>query len=148
MLAAIKPYAPRKLLALSAAFMLLLSGCASDQAHYAAQVKTVLPSDVAGCSLIGPVDTGARATIENARFDLQVKAGQLGASHLVETYAYARPINRLSRDMMGIALSGRAYLCPEGVGPTQSNPEAYQVLPYDLPHPEVNNDDPFYHLFY
>ena len=73
---------------------------------------------------------------------------RLGATHLVESYAYARPINRLSRDMMGIALSGRAYLCPEGVGPAKSDPKAYQVLPYDLPHPEVNDDDPFYHLFY
>ncbi len=127
---------------------LLIGGCVSNQAQYAAQVKTVWPQDVAGCSFLGTVDTGARATIENARFDLQVLAGRLGATHLVESYAYARPINRLSRDMMGIALSGRAYLCPEGVGPAKSDPKAYQVLPYDLPHPEVNDDDPFYHLFY
>lgn len=125
-----------------------IGGCVSNQAQYAAQVKTVWPQDVTGCSFLGTVDTGARATIENARFDLQVLAGRLGATHLVESYAYARPINRLSRDMMGIALSGRAYLCPEGVGPDKSDPKAYQVLPYDLPHPEVNNDDPFYHLFY
>lgn len=127
---------------------LLIGGCVSNQAQYAARVKTVLPSEVTGCSFLGTVDTGARATIENARFDLQVLAGRKGATHLVESYAYARPINRLSRDMMGIALSGRAYLCPEGVGPDKSNHQAYQKLPYDLPHPEVNNDDPFYHLFY
>lgn len=137
-------------LALICAFTvgLLLSGCASDAASSAAQVKTVLPEEVSTCRFLGTVDTTPRATIENARFDLQVLAGRMGATHLVETYAYARPINRLSRDMMGIALSGRAYLCPEGVGPTSSNPQAYQALPYDLPHPEVNDDDPFYHLFY
>lgn len=127
---------------------LLLNACVSDQAQYAARVTTALPQEVSECRFLGSVDAHPRATIENARFDLQVAAGRLGATHVVELYAYAAPLNRLARDMQGIGLTGRAYLCQEGKGPTYSKPEAFKTLPYDLPHPEVNNDDPFYHLFY
>lgn len=89
---------------------LLLNACASDQEiAMAKKVITALPQEVAGCQFLGNVDTGARATIANARFDLQLQTAALGGTHLVETHAYSALLG--FRDI-GVALSGRAYKCP------------------------------------
>lgn len=123
---------------------IVLNGCTSAQDEALANsVITALPNEVRGCVFLGNVDTAPRMTIENARFDLKLKAGMIGATHVTESYAYAQLLNRLSRDV-GIALSGRAYRCPHGLGPIISDPQAKARLPYSLPQPTLNDDDPFY----
>lgn len=124
---------------------ILLSACTSAYDEAAAQrVITALPHEVRGCTFLGNVDTAPRITIENARFDLKLKAATLGATHITESYAYAQLLNRLSSDM-GIALSGRAYACPQGLGPIVSNQQAQARLNYDLPQPSLNDDDPYFY---
>lgn len=123
----------------------LLNGCSSayDEAM-AFGVITALPYEVRGCAFLGNVDTPPRMTIENARYDLKLKAAKLGASHLVETYAYGQLLNRLSVDV-GVALSGRAYRCPLDVGPVMNNPYGQAHIQYGLPQPTLNLDDRYFY---
>lgn len=126
----------------------VLNGCTSAQDEIMAQgVITALPTEVQGCVFLGNVDTAPRITAENARFDLKLKAASLGATHVTESYAFAQLINRLSPDV-GVALSGRAYRCPEGLGPIINSEDAKARVPYNLPQPTLNDDDPFYRHFY
>lgn len=95
-----------------------LSGCVSDfERDIAYKIITALPQEVEGCQFIADVDTTPRATVNNARFDLRLQAAKLGATHVVETHAYAAPIGLYFSPDVGVALSGRAYICPEGSGP-------------------------------
>lgn len=120
----------------------LLTGCSIAENEEAAQkVISASADSVKGCTFLGDVDSIARATLPNARYELKLAASKLGATHVVETAAYAQPYNNLEWDL-GIALSGRAYKCPVGQGPVENNPQSYKELPYDMPHPEVNRDDP------
>lgn len=122
----------------------LLSACTSahDEAM-AERVITAMPTEVRGCTFLGNVDTAPRMTIENARFDLKLKAASIGATHIIESYAYAQLLNRLSSDV-GIALSGRAYRCPEGLGPITNETKGQARIPYNLPQPTLNDDDPYF----
>lgn len=119
--------------ALLAAGTLTLSGCYSDtELADAHKVITALPQEVAGCVFLGDVDTyGARALISQARFDLKLQASKMGATHLVETFAWP---GVLTRSMLGVGLSGRAYRCPAGKGPITDNAEgrvAYEIPAYE-----------------
>lgn len=141
-------------LLLSAAVLALgpltLTGCSTmqEETSQAQRVINAAQDEVQGCTFIQELTIQPRATMGNARHDLKLKAAQAGATHVVETFAYTAPINRLTRDMYGIALTGRSYLCPAGTGPTKDNLKAQARLKEDIPHPEVNDDDPFYHLMY
>lgn len=109
-------------LALTGGVALLLCGCYSDQEIAAARaVITALPEEVRGCTFLGNVDAAPRGTIENARFEIQYAAAQLGATHVVETHAYA---GNITRQLLGVGLSGRAYRCPEGAGPRTTAADA------------------------
>ena len=108
----------KTVLLLGLAGSLLLSGCVSDfERNIAYKVITALPQEVQNCEFIADVDTTPRATVNNARFDLKLQAAKLGATHVVETHAYAAPIGLYFSPDIGVALSGRAYICPEGIGP-------------------------------
>ncbi len=108
----------KSFLLISATGAFLLSGCVSDfERNIAYKVITSLPQEVEGCEFIADVDTTPRATVNNARFDLKLQAAKLGATHVVETHAYAAPIGLYFSPDIGVALSGRAYICPEGIGP-------------------------------
>lgn len=123
-----------------------VSGCTSSAKEQQAQsVITALPTEVMGCTFVGNVDAPPRMTIETARFDLKVKASELGATHLVETYSYARQMNSLAPEV-GVALSGRAYICPEGLGPKVNNPNGRLKMPDFMPQPTLNDDDPHFFL--
>lgn len=121
----------------------LLSGCMSEQDIAAAEgVITALPTEVEGCTFLGNVDTVPRVVITNARFDLKLKAASLGATHVVETFAY--PALLTGGWDYGVALSGRAYLCPQGKGPILPKKEAELPAP-DMPTPpSVNFDDDWF----
>lgn len=120
----------------------MLSGCSNSVQESAAEAVISSPaSAVKHCQFLEEIDTIARATIGNARYELKSKAAALGATHVVELYAYAEPFNSFSWDL-GVALTGRAYRCPQGTGPLDDDPDALKSLPYDMPHPEVNRDDP------
>lgn len=131
-------------LSIAAAAVLFVSGCASDDEHEG--IRLVINADasgVKGCTFLGNFETTPRATIENARYDLKLITVRRGGTHLVEQHAYVDRMNKLTDDM-GIAITGRIYRCPAGVGSTIDNPDARVKLEYDLPHPSVNNDDPFF----
>lgn len=130
----------KNIIILSALMALTLSGCYSDtEINKAKQVITALPEEVNGCTFLGNVDTGPLGTIQTARFQLQYDASKLGATHLVETHAYA---GALTFNMVGVALSGRAYKCEEGLGPKISNKNGQ--LEFEIPPAHVIfPDDPF-----
>lgn len=81
---------------------LSLNGCYSDQELAdASRVITALPEEIKGCVFLGDVDTsGALAMMEQARFELKMKASRLGATHLVETFVYP---GVLTRSLLGWA---------------------------------------------
>lgn len=123
---------------------LLLTGCVSDQEIASANsVITALPTEVEGCTFLGNIDTLPRMTITNARFDLRLKAANLGATHVVETFAYPALMGRPGWDY-GVAMSGRAYLCPEGKGPILPKAEAKLPSPELPTPPSVNFDDEWF----
>ena len=112
----------------------VLSSCYSDaEVSDANKVITALPQEIEGCSFIKDVDTiGARATIEQARFELKLKASRMGATHLVETHVYP---GVLARGLLGVGLSARAYRCPAGKGPKLDNEEGktrYEIPAYAI----------------
>lgn len=119
-----------------------LTACSSYATKSYGGVVIAQAYEVRGCAFIGNIDTPPRYTIDNARYDLLVRAASIGATHVVENYAYATALSRFNMEQ-GIALSGRAYMCPNNTGPIINNPRGMVHLQYDLPHPEVNNDDPW-----
>lgn len=121
---------------------LSLTACTLKVDNNAVPVVIASPDEVKDCAFISDLEVPPRYVIENARFNLKEAAYKVGATHVVETYAYARLINRLGTDM-GIALRGRAYKCPVNVGSTSDNEEAKAKLKGDLPVLSVNDDDPF-----
>ena len=136
----------QKVLALGTALslMLTLSSCTNVQDEQeATRVITALPTEVQGCTFLGDLDTTPRITMSNARFELKRMAAKLGATHVVETLNYPQRVNRMSWDM-GVALSGRAYLCPEGLGPKVNNPQGELKMPDFMPQPSLNSDRPIF----
>ncbi len=128
------------LLSLVISSAVILNGCYSNyEIEQANRIITALPEEVKGCTFVGNVDTGPLGTIQTARFQLQYDAAKLGATHLVETHAYAGAI---TYRLVGVALSGRAYKCPLGVGPKVASQEGQ--LKFNIP-PEqtIFPDDPF-----
>ncbi len=129
------------LLLLLLAFGSLTTGCVSEYDEKRAEkIITALPTEVSGCTFLGDVDSPGYTMIGGARFNLKLQAANLGATHLVETYAYTtRMIGRL----LGVALSGRAYKCPIGKGPLLPNQEAYikHDFPMNAPEYDVRSDD-------
>lgn len=122
----------------------MVSGCASNEEHEDMRLVVNAAEDqVKGCLFLGNFETTPRATIENARYDLKLITVRRGGTHMVERYAYADLMNRLSDDM-GIAITARIYKCPAGKGSTVDNPASRVKLEYDLPQPSVNNDDPLF----
>lgn len=136
----------QKALALGTALsiMLTLSACTSVQEEQeAARVITALPTEVQGCTFLCDLDTAPRITMSSARFELKRMAALLGATHVVETLNYPQRLNRMTWDV-GVALSGRAYLCPEGLGPKVNNPQGELKMPEFMPHPSLNSDQPLF----
>ncbi len=123
---------------------LLLSSCVSQQDIDAASaVITALPQEVQGCVFVADVDATPRMVIHNARFDLKLQAARLGATHVVELFAY--PAQMRPGWDFGVALSGRAYRCPEGLGPLMDNTEAALPSPELPPPPYINFGDDWPH---
>ncbi|MCR5537201.1 MAG: hypothetical protein K6F05_07320 [Succinivibrio sp.] len=120
----------KKLYLVSVSALLLgLTGCLSETEIKAAnQVITALPHEVAGCTFIADVDSYGSAIMENARFYLKLAAAEKGATHVVEQFAYPTLI---AARTIGVALSGRAYRCPEGLGPRLAAPKAFKQ--YEIP---------------
>lgn len=107
---------------------LFLCSCATEAEIAAAnKIVTATETEVIGCTFLGNVDTGARGTINSARFELKLDVSALGGTHLVETHAYSALIGFYPD--FGVALSGRAYLCPEGKGPIVSSKKAFLETP-------------------
>ncbi len=108
---------------------ILLSGCVSKSDEKRAEkIITALPTEVAGCTFLGDVDTAGSTTIGVSRFYLKLRAADRNATHLVETHAYTVG---LAGRIAGVALSGRAYRCPLGKGPILPNKDA--EIKYDAP---------------
>ena len=122
----------------------LLTACVSPQEEaQARRVITALPQEVAGCTFLGDVDSYSRATIGNARFEVKLKAARLGATHLVEMHVFPQLMGP-SFDF-GYVLTGRAYLCPPGLGPKLPHPQAQLPTPKLPTPPSVNmGDDDFF----
>ncbi|MGN0908601.1 MAG: hypothetical protein ACI4NA_03195 [Succinivibrio sp.] len=123
--------------ALSCAAM-LLSGCYSnEEIQEAEKVVTALPSEVEGCRFVRDIDTaGAYATIGQARFLLKRQAATDGATHIVETHAWP---GLVAPRLVGVGLSAREYVCPEGKGPLKASPQAelnYEIPSYDILFPD------------
>lgn len=140
----------RRMIALGAMLMvgLGLNGCmspeeAQNNERLASSVVTALPLEVQGCTFLGEVDARPRMTIANSRYELKILAAKLGATHVVETLSYPQKLNRMTWDY-GVALTGRAYLCPEGLGPKVSNPQAELKMPEHMPQATLNNESIFF----
>lgn len=118
-----------------------IQGCYSDQElNEANKVITALPTEVEGCVFIADVDTSAPfAHIDNARFSLKMQVAKLGGTHLVETHVYPLP---LTRRMLGVGMSGKAYKCPQGKGPVVSDERALLHRDFPLVNPYDDDDDP------
>ncbi|MBP5244263.1 MAG: hypothetical protein J6Z28_06045 [Succinivibrio sp.] len=127
----------KKALSIAACCAFVLTGCMSAQEQEAAnKIITALPTEVEGCTFIADVDnSGPYSTVPMARFNLKHQAAQLGATHLVEKYAYTAHI---TYKLLGVVLSGRAYKCPLGKGPIMNN-EAGK-LQYDFPMTDPEQD--------
>ncbi len=116
----------KRLLLSCALASILLSGCASEAERAAAHnIITVLPDAVQDCVFLGEVDSTARASLGNSRFEAKLAAARLGATHMVEVHTYAAQMT--NRDF-GSALSGRAYKCPAGTA-VADDPEALLETP-------------------
>lgn len=122
-----------------------VQGCYSDQElQLANKIITALPTEVEGCTFIADVDTSAPyAHIDNARFFLKMQVSKLGGTHLVETHVYPLP---LTRRMLGLGMSGRAYKCPLGKGPLITDDKALLERDFPLVNPYDDDDplDPFF----
>lgn len=131
--------APPQLIAGSClGFMLLLSACTTtEQNQMAAQVINALPHEVKDCIFIDNIDARPRMSLANTRFDFKLKAAELGATHVIEAIAYPERTNKLSWDF-GVALSGRAYKCPAGVGPSEDNPKGI-LTTSEIPQPSMDD---------
>lgn len=127
----------KTLCALIVASCAAVSGCMSDEQIALSQsVIEALPDSINGCIFLGNVDSSARITLSDARYDLKYAAAMLGATHVVETHVYTAQLG-ISRDY-GPALSGRAYKCQKGQGPASTDPKAllqyeYITVPFDDP---------------
>ena len=116
---------------LSCFFVLLctLTGCISEAEIKAAkQVITALPQEVRGCTFIADVDSYGSAIMENARFYLKLAAAEHGATHVVEQFAYPTVIGPRT---IGVALTGRAYRCPPGLGPKLEDTKSF--IQFEIP---------------
>lgn len=127
---------------------LLLGGCISPEQmkaneEMANSVITALPTEVQGCTFLGEVDARPRMSIATTRYELKILAAKLGATHVVETLSYPQKLNRLTWDY-GVALTGRAYLCPEGLGPKVNNPQGELKMPDHMPQPTLNSESIFF----
>lgn len=111
------------------ALLMSLSGCATEEEIKAAkQIITSMPNEVAGCTFIADIDTHGSAMMDGARFFLKLEASKLGATHVVEQFAY--PV-LIGPQVIGVALTGRAYRCPQGLGPKLEENKAY--LQFEIP---------------
>ncbi len=100
-----------------------MTACISqEEIDEANLVVTAMAVEVQGCTFLGDVDVSPRATMGNARFELKRKAALLKATHVVEINAFCAPIGPFPD--FGYAMTGRAYWCPEGLGPKVSIPQA------------------------
>ncbi len=115
----------------------LLTGCmSSEEIDSANRVITALPTEVEGCTFLADLDNSSPyVTVASARFNLKKQASKIGATHLVEKYAYTQHI---SYRLLGVVLSGRAYKCPLGKGPLINNEEG--KLKYDFPMNDPGQD--------
>ena len=115
-----------------AACATLLSGCISQAEQNAAnRIITALPAEVEGCAFINDVDSYSSISMSGARFQLKLAAAKLNATHIVETFAVPTVI---TRSILGVSLSGRAYRCPQGKGPKMAAANA--ETQYDIPSAE------------
>lgn len=129
---------PLILTAIPCAF--LLSACVSAEDQAAAnRVITALPQEVQGCTFLGNVDSRSRASIGPARFELKLQTAALGGTHLVETLAFPQLMG--AGWDFGTVLSGRAYRCPEGLGPKVEKPQSHLPSPELPTPPSVNMGD-------
>ncbi len=120
--------------------VLLLNACVSAEDQVAANsVITALPQEVQGCTFLGNVDSRSRASIGPARFELKLQTAALGGTHLVETLAFPQLMG--AGWDFGTVLSGRAYRCPEGLGPKVEKPQARLSSPELPTPPSVNMGD-------
>lgn len=89
-----------------------LNACISNEELILADnVETALPQEVKNCTFIADVDTDSSyPNISIARKYLKLKSYKLGATHLVQTFAY--PVQMGFYCDFGISLTGRAYKCP------------------------------------
>ncbi len=114
---------------LAAIAAVFVTGCVSEYDEKRAnKIITALPTEVAGCTFLGDVDTAGATAIGVSRFYLKLRAAELNATHIVETHAYTVG---LAGRIAGVALSGRAYRCPVGKGPILPNKDA--EIKYDAP---------------
>lgn len=127
----------KKVLSAIACISFVLTGCMSAQEQEAAnRIITALPTEVEGCTFIADVDnSGPYSTVAMARFNLKHQSAQLGATHLVEKYAYT---SHITFKLLGVVLSGRAYKCPLGKGPIVNNEKG--KLQYDFPMTDPEQD--------
>lgn len=120
--------------------LLLATSCISqEEIDEVNKVVTAMPSEVQGCTFVGDVDVSPRATMGNARFDMKRKALYLGATHVVEINAFCAPIGAFPD--FGYAMTGRAYWCPEGLGPKVAIPEARLETPVNTLYRYDNSRD-------
>lgn len=94
--------------------VLICSCYSQEQIDSANKIITALSTEIEGCTFIKDIDSNAAARIENARFELKMKAESIGGTHIVETHAYP---TRLIGRSVGVVLSARVYKCPLGKGP-------------------------------
>ncbi|SFS38172.1 hypothetical protein SAMN02910357_00432 [Succinivibrio dextrinosolvens] len=127
----------KRLLSIAACLATVLTGCMSAEEQAAAnRIITALPTEVEGCTFIADVDnSGPYSTVHMARFNLKHQAAQMGATHLVEKYAYT---SHITFKLLGVVLSGRAYKCPAGKGPILDNEKG--KLQYDFPMTDPEQD--------
>mgnify|MGYP006988973676 CR=1 FL=1 len=127
--------APLRSILVAALLPLILNGCISEQEHQKAlAVITALPQEVNGCTFIKDLDSVTALLVDGARFNLRLQASRVNATHIVTQFVYPRVV---SRTLLGVAMSGRAYRCPPGLGPkTDTPPEPYEIPSAEMMFPD------------
>ncbi len=120
--------------------MITLSSCAyyEEQNIKANSVYLVVEDDVKNCEKVGVVDSAIRYVVENARYDIKVKAYDLNATHIVQSLVYTGAIQN---DFdFGVGISAIAYKCPLN---TRQSDNKEALFPYHrqfFPHCDLYDD--------
>lgn len=125
--------------------IITLSSCAyyEEQNIKANSVYLVTENDVTNCEKLAIIDSSVRYLIENARYDIKVKAYDLNATHVVQSLVYTAA---LQNDFeFGIGISAIAYKCPLNARQSDNKEALFPYHRQFFPHCDFEHDGFFRH---